>query len=87
MKKRLLGTVILFVGLFLGGLGCEFAYCISDTPPQVPDNRNPYWNTQRRSGPLRPVKMPYGEIQDPRDWRTVYPDSGPSSRKINRRSR
>jgi hypothetical protein len=74
MKIRWLGSlVVVIAALSLG----ELSYAISDTPPQVRDTNNPSWNTPRRSGPLRPVKMPYGEIQDPRDWRTVYPDSGP----------
>lgn len=71
-------------GLVVAALSCgELSYAIRDTPPQVPDNNNPYWNTPNRSGPLRPVKMPYGEIQDPRDWRTVYPDSGPGTTSGN----
>lgn len=76
MKIRWLGVLVLVFAVLSWG---EFSYGISDTPPQEPDTNNPNWNTPQRSGPLRPVQMPYGEIQDPRDWRTVYPDSGPGS--------
>ena len=76
MKLKSLGVLFLAIAALSWG---ELSYGISDTPPQVQDNNNPSWNTPNRSGPLRPVQMPYGQIQDPRDHRTVYPDSGPGS--------